>query len=108
MRIGAFAEKYNMNVSAVRYYVERGLLTPQRRNNQYVFDDDCMKDMEKILRYKSFHFSLSEIELLFFLQKKLPATGSVGIPAISGAFEQEKTAVESGSGHFTANHQRSG
>ena len=49
MRIGAFAEKYNMNVSAVRYYVERGLLTPQRRNNQYVFDDDCMKDMEKIL-----------------------------------------------------------
>ena len=69
MRIGAFAEKYNMNVSAVRYYVERGLLTPQRRNNQYVFDDDCMKDMEKILRYKSFHFSLSEIELLFFLQR---------------------------------------
>lgn len=69
MRIGAFAEKYNMNVSAVRYYVERGLLTPQRRNNQYVFDDDCMKDMEKILRYKPFYFSLSEIELLFFLQR---------------------------------------
>ena len=69
MRIGDFAKKYGMNVTAVRYYIENALLTPQRVNNQYVFDQNCIDDMDKILEYKKCGLSLEEIEMLFFLEK---------------------------------------
>lgn len=69
MRIGDFAKKYNVNVTAVRYYIENALLTPQRRNNQYIFDKKCIEDMDKIIEYKKCGLSLEEIELLFFLEK---------------------------------------
>lgn len=69
MKIGDFARKYNMNITAVRYYAERSLLTPERKNNQYIFNKSCMEDMEKIIKYKDLRFSLKEIELLFFLEK---------------------------------------
>ena len=67
MRIGDFAKKYGVNVTAIRYYIDSALLTPQRRNNQYAFDENCCRDMEKILDYKACGFTLEEIELLFFL-----------------------------------------
>ena len=69
MRIGDFAKKYGVNVTAIRYYIDSALLTPQRRNNQYAFDENCCRDMEKILDYKACGFTLEEIELLFFLEK---------------------------------------
>ena len=40
MRIGDFAKKYGVNVTAIRYYIDSALLTPQRRNNQYAFDEN--------------------------------------------------------------------
>ncbi len=69
MRIGDFAKKYDMNVTAIRYYVDNALLTPQRKNNQYIFDSQCIKDMDNIIEYKKCGLSLEEIELLFFLEK---------------------------------------
>ena len=69
MKIGDFARKYNLNITTVRYYVERSLLTPERKNNQYIFNESCMDDMDKILKYKYLRFTLEEIELLFFLEK---------------------------------------
>lgn len=65
MKIGAFAKKYNINPSAVRFYAEKALLTPTRENTQYNFDDNCAEQMEKILKYKRYQFTLEEIELLF-------------------------------------------
>ena len=59
MKIGDFAKKYGLNITTVRYYVERALLTPERKNNQYVFTPSCMEDMEKILKYKSFRWKKS-------------------------------------------------
>ena len=50
MKIGDFAKKYGLNITTVRYYVERALLTPERKNNQYVFTPSCMEDMEEILK----------------------------------------------------------
>ena len=69
MRIGDFAKKYDMNVTAVRYYIDNALLTPQRKNNQYIFDQSCIDDMNKILEYKECGLTLEEIELMFFLEK---------------------------------------
>ena len=31
MKIGDFAKKYDLNITTVRYYVERALLTPERK-----------------------------------------------------------------------------
>lgn len=69
MKIGEFANKFGLNVSTVRFYVNHGLLIPKKKNEQYEFDKACISDMENILKYKSYHFSLEEIHLLFFLEK---------------------------------------
>lgn len=69
MKIGTFAKKFNINSSAVRFYIQNGLLVPERKNGQYAFGKECAADMENILKYKKYHFSLEEIQLLFFLEK---------------------------------------
>jgi hypothetical protein len=33
-----------MNVTAIRYYIDNALLTPQKKNNQYIFDQSCVGD----------------------------------------------------------------
>ena len=68
LKIGAFAKKYGINPSAVRFYVDKALLTPKRENGQYVFDETCGEQMEKILKYKHYRFTLEEIELLFYYE----------------------------------------
>jgi len=69
MKIGSFSKKYGINPSAVRFYVDKALLTPKRENGQYIFDDICGKQMEKILKYKRYRFSLEEISLLFYYEQ---------------------------------------
>lgn len=69
MKIGTFARKFNINVSTVRFYIGNGLLTPSRVGGQYEFDAECVSDMEKVLKYKKYSFSLEEIQLLFFMEK---------------------------------------
>jgi DNA-binding transcriptional MerR regulator len=69
MKIGTFARKFKLNISAVRFYINNGLLRPDRIGGQYEFDRECVSDMEKILKYKRYYFSLEEIQLLFFMEK---------------------------------------
>lgn len=69
MKIGAFAKKYGLNPSAVRYYVDKALITPKRENGRYVFDRSCMEQLEKIIEYKKMKLSLEEIETLFYYER---------------------------------------
>lgn len=69
MKIGAFAKKFNLNTSAVRFYINNGLLVPDKTSGQYEFGKECVSDMENILKYKKYQFSLEEIQLLFFMEK---------------------------------------
>ena len=94
MKIGDFAKKYGLNITTVRYYVERALLTPERKNNQYVFTSSCMEDMEKILKYKSFRFSLEEIELLFFLEKTTKFRDETVLGIFSRLLKQKQAELE--------------
>lgn len=57
-----------MNPSAVRYYIEKALLSPKRENGQYSFDQSCMEQMDRIMRYKKCRFSLEEIEVLSYFE----------------------------------------
>lgn len=68
LKIGTFAKKFDLNISTVRFYVNNGLLLPKMANGRYDFDSECYKDMEKILKYKKYLFTLDEIQLLFFLE----------------------------------------
>lgn len=69
MKIGTFARKFNINASTVRFYINNGLITPSKPGGQYEFDKECVADMEKILKYKKYCFTLEEIQLLFFMEK---------------------------------------
>ena len=69
MKIGEFAKKFHINNSTVRYYIKNGLLNPGQKNEQFVFDDECLSDMEQIIKYKRYRFTISEMQLLFFLEK---------------------------------------
>ena len=89
MRIGDFAKKYGMNVTAVRYYIENALLTPQRKNNQYIFDQNCINDMDKILEYKECGLTLEEIELLFFLEKTSKFQDETVLQIVQDLFEEK-------------------
>jgi len=69
MKIGTFARKFNLKISTIRFYINNGLLTPDRVGGQYELGKECVSDMEKILKYKKYYFSLEEIQLLFFMEK---------------------------------------
>ena len=69
MRIGEFAKKYGINASAIRFYVDKAILTPKRANGLYIFDRACEEQMERIMRYKKCGFSLEEIEVLCYYER---------------------------------------
>lgn len=69
MKISEFAKKFNINNSTVRYYIKNGLLNPGQKSEQFIFDDECIEDMNKIIKYKRYRFTISEMQLLFFLEK---------------------------------------
>lgn len=68
MKIGAFARKFNLTNSTIRFYMQNGLLFPTKMGGQYEFDQKCITDMEKILRYKKYNFSIEEMQHIMFLE----------------------------------------
>ena len=68
MRAEEFADKYNINTSAVRYYAEKAMFTPKGENAQYIVDKACIVQMGRIMQYKKYDFTLEEIEELFYCE----------------------------------------
>ena len=94
MKIGAFAKKHEINPSAVRFYIDKALLTPKRENGQYVFDETNSEQMKKILKYKSYRFTLEEIELLFYFENHSNLKDGRIIDEIINILKQKKDLVE--------------
>lgn len=69
MKIGKFAKKNDLTVDTVRYYVELGLLLPEKVNNQFSFDEKCQNDLEEIIDLKNMHFSISQIQSIFSVRR---------------------------------------
>lgn len=69
MKIGDFAKKFSTNANTVRYYVNAGLLIPERHNSQYRFTRQCEEDMALIRLLKQFDFSIPEIHELLSLKR---------------------------------------
>ncbi|MEV5113071.1 MerR family transcriptional regulator [Peribacillus frigoritolerans] len=62
MKIGTFAKLFHVTADTVRYYIELGLLIPDKKNTQYQMNQFCLDDMAFIAELKKFHFSLLEIQ----------------------------------------------
>lgn len=90
MKIGEFANKFGLNVSTVRYYINNGLLIPVKKAEQYEFDKNCEEDMKNILKYKGYHFTIEEIQLLFFLQKTSRFKDDVVLGLCSDLLEKKR------------------
>jgi DNA-binding transcriptional MerR regulator/uncharacterized protein YbaR (Trm112 family) len=69
LRTGDFAKKYNLSPNGVRFYVEQGLLFPEKKNKQYTFNKACEEIMEYIIELKDLGFSLSEIRKILYIKK---------------------------------------
>jgi DNA-binding transcriptional MerR regulator len=81
MRISEFAKKFGLSTSTVRYYINQGLLMPDRKKDQYNFGAECVDDIKKLLKYKKARFSLDEIQELFFLEKTSHFRDEVSVTA---------------------------
>lgn len=64
MKISEFCGKFDITPETVRFYVNKGLLCPVSKNNRYIFQENDIDDMQKILKLKSYRFSIEDIHQL--------------------------------------------
>lgn len=69
MKIGDFAKKFNVKNDTVRYYIDLGILNPQKINNQYRFDENNIETMKEIIELKKLKFTLTEIQKILSLKR---------------------------------------
>lgn len=67
MKIGQVAQRYSISRDNLYYYINYGLLVPPRMDKQYVFDDETLNDLERILELKELGFTLAEIHRILSL-----------------------------------------
>jgi len=91
--IGEFAKKTGLTVRALRFYEEKGLISPprSRENHRRYYGQDEFLEVQKIVSLKQLGLPLSEIEQL--IKGKQAALPQV-LTAQLKALEQEKVDVE--------------
>lgn len=61
MKISAIAKKYGLSKDALYFYISKGLLVPRMNGKQYIADETFERDLQLILKYRDWGFSLNEI-----------------------------------------------
>lgn len=69
MKISSFAQKFNVSIDTIRYYMNLGLLIPEKTGIHYEFDQTCEEEMKIITELKSFEFTLNEIREIIDLKR---------------------------------------
>lgn len=99
MRIGELEARSGASRHTLRYYEQIGLISPQRRANNYrVYTSQTLQDLDFIQRAQSMGFSLGEIgEILGAQRKKLIdcAEGAILIRKKMAEIKQKITSLQS-------------
>jgi MerR family copper efflux transcriptional regulator len=99
MRIGELEARSGASRHTLRYYEQIGLISPQRRTNNYrVYTSQTLQDLDFIQRAQSMGFSLGEIgEILGAQRKKLIdcAEGAILIRKKMAEIKQKITSLQS-------------
>lgn len=61
MKIGKFCEKFNVSPTTVRFYINSGILAPNKKNSQYDFTSADIAEMSIVCKLKELSFNLDEI-----------------------------------------------
>lgn len=61
MRTGKFSELTGLSKDTIYYYIDRGLIYPDRVNNRYSFNKKNLENVEIIKLYQDMDFSIDEI-----------------------------------------------
>src|SRR6188472_1112222 len=70
--IGELAEEFNTTLRTIRFYEDRGLLTPQRQGTARIFHDRDRIRLQLILRGKRLGFTLDEIAHVINMYDETP------------------------------------
>lgn len=69
MKISAFATKFGVKKSTIRYYTDNQLLMPKKIGNAFHYGEDCVKDMVKIQLLRDMGFTIEEVQHLIFFER---------------------------------------
>ena len=94
MRIGSFARRFGVPQSTIRYYIQRGILIPEKRNGQHLFPESCISDMERVMEFKKLQFSLDDILELLTLHRKFNLSQKSDVDAYMLLLSQHKEQLQ--------------
>ncbi len=94
MKIGEFAKRFNTKITTIRYYINNGLLVPKVQNGKYVFSSADIKDMEYLLRLKTFRFTIPEMQSLIFMEKTSRLNDNAVINVYANTLNQKLDALK--------------
>lgn len=72
MKISAVAKKYGISKDTLYFYISKGLLIPRINGKQYLADETFERDLQMILKYRSWGFQLQEIHSVLSMIRKNP------------------------------------
>lgn len=70
MKISSLAKKYDITKDALYFYISKGLLVPRMNGKQYIVDETFERDLQMILKYRDWGFSLNEIHSILSALRK--------------------------------------
>lgn len=62
--IGEMSRHFDVSLRTLRFYEDRGLITPLRHGANRFYDSHCRQQLERILGAKKLGFTLSRIQML--------------------------------------------
>ena len=68
--IGEIAERYGVTLRTLRFYEDKGLLSPRRKGNARFYNAKDCANLECILRCKRWGYSLFEIKNMMSIRKE--------------------------------------
>lgn len=94
MRIGELEARSGASRHTLRYYEQIGLISPQRRTNNYrVYDTQTLQDLDFIQRAQSMGFSLGEIGEILAAQRNQQIDCAAGAKLIEKKMAEVKQKI---------------